>query len=129
MNKFKEKRLNPGREFLAEHPEVIISFIKNNKKSFKKEKETGKSGKFEQVGIKVGEKIHFYYQDSKFKNIEAEILEGGKIKYKGKIGSLSSFALQILKKEFNKKWSTVQGTIFWSYKGKTIRDIFNENDL
>jgi len=52
-------------------------------------------------------------------------LPNGKILYKDKETSLSKSAQEILKKHFDKDWKAVQGTIYWTYQGKTIREHFD----
>jgi len=34
-----------------------------------------------------------------------------------------------LKEKYKKKWKAVQGTIFWTHKGKTIRELMDGNDI
>jgi hypothetical protein len=60
-----------------------------------------------------------------YKNISAVVLPNGKIKYKGKETSLSKAAQDVLKKNFDKDWKAVQGTIYWAYEGKTVREYFD----
>lgn len=123
LSHFAEKRLNKKREFIEEHPERICDYIREHKNSIKVIEES--KSKFEKAGIPVGEKLVFYY-DEPYNKIVAEVLQNGKIKFDGKETSLSNSAKEILKKHFNKDWKAVQGTIFWSYKGKTIREYFDQ---
>lgn len=122
LKHFADKRLNRLREFIEEHPERVCDFIRENKGKIKIEKET--KNKFLKAGIPVGAKLHFT-DGGIYKDITATVLENGKIEYKGKEASLSPAAQQVLKKYFDKHWKAVQGTIYWSYQGKTVREWFN----
>ncbi len=122
LSHFAEKRLNKKREFIEEHPERVCEFIRENKNKIRIEKEN--KTKFEQAGIPTGAELYFIYGDI-YKNIKAEVLNNGKILFEGQETSLSASAKKILEKKFDKKWRAVQGTVFWSYNGKTIRDYFD----
>ena len=123
LNSFSKNRPHPKREFLEIHPEKIIFYINKNKNK-KLEKDISKS-KFEKAGIKAGSILNFVYAGNVYTDIKAEVLSSGKIKYQGKITSLSTSAQKILKEKFDTKWKAVQGTIFWSFKGKIVRDLFD----
>lgn len=123
LSHFAEKRLNKKREFIEEHPERVCEFIRENKNNVRIEKES--KSKFDDAGIPEGSNLYFVYGDI-YKNIKAKVLKNGKILFDNKETSLSNSAQKILEKYFDKKWKAVQGTIFWTYKGKTIKDYFEK---
>jgi hypothetical protein len=122
LKHFASKRLNRRREFIEEHPERVCDFIREHKGKIKVEQES--QSKFEKANIPVGAKLQFV-DDDVYKNIIAFVLKNGKIKFRGKETSLSTSAKKVLKENFNKDWKSVQGTIYWSYKGKTVREHFD----
>lgn len=123
LNHFSDRRLNKKREFIEEHPERICDYIRENKHKVHLQKET--QSKFNKAGIPVGATLYFVYGDL-YKDIKATVLESGKIRFRGKDESLSSSAQKVLDKDFGKKWKAVQGTIYWMYNNKTIKDYFDE---
>lgn len=125
---FSKQRVNRKREFLQEHPERICDFILDNRK-IKKDIDKNISGKFVKMGIKEGEILKFKEGDEIYQNITAKIGFGNNIIYNNKKTSLSKSAKVILREKFDKDWKAVQGSIFWTYKGKTIRDLMDENNL
>ena len=122
LKHFSDKRLNRRREFIEEHPERVCDFIREHKGKVRQEEES--KSKFSQAGIPDGAKLLFVDGEI-YKNIIATVLPNGKIKYKGKETSLSTAARDILKKNFGKDWKAVQGTIYWTYQGKTVREHFD----
>lgn len=122
LKHFSDKRLNRRREFIHEHPERVCDFIREHKGKVKMEQVS--ESKFEKAGIPVGAKLYFVDGEI-YKDISATVLPNGKIKFKGKETSLSKSAQDVLKKHFGKDWKAVQGTIYWSYNGKTIREHFD----
>ena len=128
LQHFAKQRINRKREFLQVHPERVCDFILDNK-NIKTEKEQEIKSKFAKLGIKKGEKMKFKEGDEIYQNIIAEVGKGNIIYYNGKKTSLSKSAQKILKDKFDKNWKAVQGTIFWTYKGKTIRELMDENNL
>lgn len=131
LQHFATKRINRKREFLEVHPERICDFVFDNK-NIAPEKESEVKGKFAKLGIKEGEVLKFKEGEEIYHNITAEVVDPRSIHpihYKGKKLSLSESARIILKDKFDKDWKAVQGTIFWTYQGKTIRDLMNENNL
>ncbi len=125
---FAKKRINRKREFFQEHPERICDFIEDNKK-IKKEEDKKISGKFKKLDIREGEILRFKEGDEIYPNIIAKVGSGNSIIYKEKETSLSKSAQIILKEKFNKNWKAVQGTIFWTHKGKTIRELMDEKGI
>lgn len=119
---FAEKRLNRRREFIEEHPERVCDFIREHKNKVVQEKVT--KSKFSKAGIPPGAMLYFQNGEI-YKNITAEVLANGKVRYAGKETTLSPAALNVLQKHFGKTWKAAQGTIYWTYKGKTIREHFD----
>lgn len=122
LKHFANKRLNRRREFIEEHPERVCDFIREHKGKVREERES--KSKFDSAGIPVGAKLLFVDGEI-YKNISATVLSNGKIKFKGKETSLSKAANDVLKKHFKKDWKSVQGTIYWTYEGKTVREHFD----
>ena len=110
------------------HPERICDFVLDNK-NIKQEKESEISSKFVKLGIKEGEILKFKEGDEIYQNITAKVGKGNTIIFENKKTSLSKSAQKVLKEKFDKKWKAVQGTIFWTYKGKIIRELMDENNL
>jgi hypothetical protein len=127
LQHFAKERINRKREFLQIHPEKICDFITDNK-NIKPEKDKEIKSKFTKLGIKEGEKLKFKEGEEIYQNIVAKVGKGNVIHYNNKETSLSKSAQKILAEKFEKKWKAVQGTIFWTYKGKTIRELMDKND-
>lgn len=128
LQHFAKQRINRKREFLEVHPERVCDFIFDNKNmSF--ENESVVKGKFAKMGINEGDILKFKEGDEIHQNITALVGKGNVIIYNDENTSLSKSAQKVLKDKFDKKWKAVQGTIFWTYKGKTIRELMDENNL
>jgi len=125
---FADNRLNRKREFLQEHPERICDFIQDNK-NIQKEVDKNLSGKFTKLGIMEGEILKFKEGEDIHHKIVATVGKGNKIIFRGREKTLSPAAKIVLKEEFDKDWKAVQGTLFWTYKGRTIRELMDENNL
>ena len=127
---FSKERINKKREFIKVHPEKVISFIEDNR-NIDKENET--SGKFSKIGLIKGDKVFFTYNGEIDKNIFAEYDQGINFIFDNKKGGLSNHALNILNNkkflEDDKKWKSVQGTLYWSFNGKTIRELLDEKGI
>lgn len=122
LSHFNNKRLNKKREFIEDHPERVCEFIRENKNKIKIETES--KSKFDQAGIPANAELYFTYGDI-YKDIKAKVLKNGKILFENKETSLSSSAQKILQRKFNRKWKSVQGPIFWTYNGKTVKEYFD----
>lgn len=128
LQHFAKQRINRKREFLQVHPERVCDFIFDNK-NVAPEKESEVKGKFTKLGIKEGDFLKFKEGDEIYHNITAKVGKGNSILYNDKKTSLSKAAQKILKDKFDKDWKAVQGTIFWTYKGRTIRELMDENNF
>ncbi len=128
LQNFAKQRINRKREFLQVHPERVCDFIIDNK-NIAPEKESEVKGKFAKLNIKEGEILKFKEGDEIYQNITAIVGKGNTIIYKDKNSSLSKSAQRVLEEKFGKSWKAVQGTIFWTYKGRTIRELMDENNI
>lgn len=128
LQHFAKQRINRKREFLQVHPERVCDFIFDNK-NIAPEKESEVKGKFAKLGIKESDILKFKEGDEIHQNITATVGKGNSIIYNEKSTSLSKSAQKVLKDKFDKDWKAVQGTIFWTFKGKTIRELMDENNL
>lgn len=87
-----------------------------NKKEAKEARETTKKRfNFKDCGIKKGSIVVY-----KKKNIKCEVYDDKHIKYKDEIMPLSSFVKE------DTGWAAGQGPAFFTYKGKVLKDIFDE---
>jgi len=125
---FSDNRINRKREFLKEHPERICDFIQDNK-NIQREADKNLSGKFTRLGISEGEVLKFKEGEDIHQKITATVGKGNSIIFRGRKTSLSKSAKTVLKEVFDKDWKAVQGSIFWTHKGKTIRELMDENNL
>tara|TARA_B100000745_G_C20154946_1_gene395829 strand:- start:7955 stop:8482 length:528 start_codon:yes stop_codon:yes gene_type:complete len=125
---FSDSRLNRKREFLQEHPERVCDFIQDNK-SIRRETDKNVTGKFTKLGIAEGEVLKFKEGEDIHNKITATVGVGNNIIFRGRKTSLSKSAQIILREVFDKNWKAVQGSIFWTYKGKTIRELMDDNNL
>ncbi len=101
------KRMSPeGHEVLDEQ---IAEEVRN----------TARKGpfKFSECGIPVGAKIIYIYDSS----VAATVVDDRHIEYKGVTTSMSALAQELL----GSKWQ-VQGTAYFTYKGKKLTDIREE---
>jgi len=131
LQHFAERRINRKREFLEVHPERVCDFIHDNKK-MKPESDERVSNKFAKLGIKKGEILKFKWGEEIYQDITAKVIREGRSKdiiYKRKKTSLSRAAKKVLKEKFDKNWKAVQGTLYWAYKGKTIRELMDDKNL
>ena len=128
LQHFAKQRINRKREFLHVHPERVCDFISDNK-NIKLEKESVVKGKFSKLGIKQGDLLRFKEGDEIYKNIVASVEKGNAIIFEGHKTSLSKSAQKVLRDKFEKDWKAVQGTLFWTFNGKTIRELMDDNNL
>lgn len=143
---FKVARENPKREFFRVDPESVVAAMRLTggeeitvsdspdppntdidktdldalKRSRIREDKKLSNFTFEMVGIPKGAILTFTRDDS----IIAEVLGGNKIKYRDKETTLSAAATEILRGMGGK--SSVAGTLYWEYNGKTLTQIRRE---
>ena len=128
LQHFAKQRINRKREFLQVHPERICDFILDNK-HIAPEKDSVVESKFSKLGIKQGDLLKFKEGDEIYQNIVASVEKGNAIIFEGHKTSLSKAAQRVLREKFDKNWKAVQGPIFWTYRGKTIRELMDEKNL
>ncbi len=121
------KRPNKKREFIQEHPELICEFIREHKNLTNKPRD--EQWTFEKLGINQGETIIFTQSGAIHPKIKATIVGDRKIKYRGKEGSLTGIALDILNSRFvdkaDKPLKSVRGPTYWRYDEKKISELID----
>ena len=78
---------------------------------------------FGMVNIEPGTILEFVKDNS----ITCEVVDENKVKFKDKITSLSD-AADIVLRDMGYDWAAVQGALWWSYKGKSLRDLRFEKE-
>ena len=137
-----DKRVRQNREFFNTSPEqakaiLEIAEVMGGKNVTPKEdvvetpqdkqaldnarKRSGRIDYFGILGIAKGTTLTF----SKDKNITCEVADNGKVIFRGKETSLSGSAL-LITNEMGYDWGQVQGSGYWCYQGRTLRDLVAE---
>lgn len=131
---FSDRRVRDNREFFKMNPELATLALKrieikeikiNADLTDDQEKEIGDIKErrsrfhFKDYGITPGEKVVF----TRNPEIIAEVLENDKIRIGEKIGSLSSFAKELLGGT-----GRVNGTLYFIYKDEILNDMRNRID-
>ena len=137
-----DKRVRQSREFFNTSPEqakaiLEIAEVMGGKNVTPKEdvvetpqdkqaldnarKRSGRIDYFGILGIAKGTTLTF----SKDQNITCEVADNGKVIFRGKETSLSGSAL-LITNEMGYDWGQVQGSGYWCYQGKTLRDLVAE---
>jgi len=137
-----DKRVRQNREFFNTSPEqakaiLEIAEVMGGKNVTPKEdvvetpqdkqaldnarKRSGRIDYFGILGIAKGTTLTF----SKDQNITCEVADNGKVIFRGKETSLSGSAL-LITNEMGYDWGQVQGSGYWCYRGKTLRDLISE---
>ena len=78
---------------------------------------------FGMVNIEPGTILEFVKDIS----ITCEVVDENKVKFKDKVTSLSD-AADIVLRDMGYDWAAVQGALWWSYKGKSLRDLRYEKE-
>ena len=139
-NTFSEQRVRDNREFFKINPERAVSALKiAGAKEVKlanemidedgnviHDEEKGKKKKqikfsFKLVGIPVGSELLFVRDETKKCTVKNE----NRVEYNGKEYSLSGLADKLLQEQ-GYKWKTVQGPLYFEYKGKILDQIKKE---
>lgn len=135
---FDKYRVNPRREFFRVDPERVVLAIRmgdykevtpgkpvvnsDEEKAFEKaEKLVAKrlaKFTFDSVGIPVGALLKFTRDQFDTATVEPD----NKVKYDGKVVSVSEAAKQALKKA-GKNYTNAQGPLYWLYNGKTLHEL------
>ena len=79
--------------------------------------------KFSYAGIKPGEIIHFTPA-----NIDVVVNDDQMVEYEGRLYSLSGFTKIYMPTEMQNKSQAYQGPKYFTYKGKTLKDLRDERD-
>lgn len=125
---FADRRARDTREFFRMNPEyaalalkrveikeekIDSGLTKEQEKEIDEVKERRSRFHFADYGISIGSKLTFT-RDS---NIQAEVVEGDKIKIGDKVSSLSTFAMELLGYQ-----RRPQGTLYFEYEGEILDD-------
>tara|TARA_B100001057_G_C22547846_1_gene832253 strand:- start:58 stop:666 length:609 start_codon:yes stop_codon:yes gene_type:complete len=103
-------------------PKDVITETNQDKQALSEaKKRRGRIDYFGILGIEKGTILTF----SKDESITCEVSENGKIILNGNETTLSGSALEITNK-MGYDWGQVQGSGYWCYKGKTLRDLIRE---
>ena len=103
-------------------PKEVIAETDQDKQALSEaKKRRGRIDYFGILGIEKGTILTF----SKDKNITCIVSENGKVIFRDKETSLSGSALEITN-EMGYDWGQVQGSGYWCYNGKTLRDLIQE---
>ncbi|MBP9995094.1 MAG: GIY-YIG nuclease family protein [bacterium] len=107
----------------------MISKDKDEDKKIKDEVETKKhlaskpSFKFPMIGLKVGDVVTFSPT-----GVEVRVATDNKVEYEGRLWSLSAFTATFMPIEKQNTSGAYQGPKYFTYKGKTLNDLRNENE-
>jgi hypothetical protein len=125
---FADRRARDNREFFKMNPEYATLALKRvqiketqvdsvltpeQEKEVDQVKEKRSKFHFSEWGIPIGSKLTF----TRDPNIVAEVVDNDKISINGKIGSLSSFAMELL--GYKRR---PQGTLYFEYEGEILDD-------
>lgn len=103
-------------------PKEVIAETDQDKQALSEaKKRRGRIDYFGILGIEKGTILTF----SKDKIITCIVSENGKVIFKDKETTLSGSALEITN-EMGYDWGQVQGSGYWCYNGKTLRDLIQE---
>ena len=133
-----ENGKNKVREFYYMEPEDALNILKaiatisGTSKRIKKwtltaeqkkeDEENQKPFKFSMINMKPGTVIQF----KDHKNITCTVVDDKRVEYEGETYSLSALAIKLYNEVNNKKITSLQGPAYFTYNGKTLRDIRNE---
>ncbi|MCQ2317166.1 MAG: GIY-YIG nuclease family protein [Bacteroidales bacterium] len=107
----------------------MISKDKDEDKKIKDEVETKKhsvskpSFKFPMTGLKIGDVVTFSPT-----GVEVRVATDNKVEYEGRLWSLSAFTATFMPIEKQNTSGAYQGPKYFTYKGKTLNDLRNENE-
>ena len=130
-------RLNPKREFFQIEAEQAIALLelmacedvtptlqkeaesvdKDAKEASSKLRARRPNMNFPEMGIPVGSEIHFYQSS----DVSVEVASERKVKFGGKITSLTAATKEVLGNEY-----AVKPGPYWVFQGKTLGEIYDE---
>ena len=102
-------------------PREIITETEQDKQALNKAKQVRKRFSFNMINLAPGTILEFVKDNT----ITCEVYDETKVKFREDITSLSNSA-DIILKEMGYDWQGVQGPLWWSFKGKTLRDLRRE---
>ena len=138
-----DKRVRQSREFFNTTPEQAKALVEvaeimggknvtpkehivetvQDKQALEQAKKKRKRFNFEMVNIEKGTMLEFVKDNS----ITCEVVDENKVKFRDKVTSLSD-AADIVLRDMGYDWAAVQGALWWSYKGKSLRDLRYEKE-
>ena len=138
-----DKRIRQSREFFNATPEQAKALLEiaevmggknvtpiedivetpQDKQALDNARKKRKRFNFSMVNISAGTILKFVKDNS----ITCEVVDDSKVKFRDKVTSLSD-AADIILREMGYDWEGVQGPLWWSYKGKSLRDLRYESE-
>lgn len=137
---FDDHRINPGREFFNIEPEKVVAILdllktevitqevekemnedipESEKSAANELRKKRPAMNFVEMGIPIGSEL--LYKDGQTK---VKVIEPRKVEFNGEIVSLTFVTVQILQIPYS-----VQPAPYWTYNGKTLKEIYNETYL
>lgn len=102
-------------------PKEVIAETEQDKQALNSAKQKRKRFNFEMINLASGTVLEFVKDNT----ITCEVHDDTKVKFRNEITSISN-AADIVLREMGYDWAAVQGPIWWSYQGKTLRDLRRE---
>ena len=102
-------------------PKEVIAETEQDKQALNSAKQKRKRFNFEMINLAPGTILEFVKDNT----ITCEVHDDTKVKFRNEITSISN-AADIVLREMGYDWAAVQGPIWWSYQGKTLRDLRRE---
>jgi hypothetical protein len=102
-------------------PKDVIAETEQDKQALNSAKQKRKRFNFEMINLTPGTILEFVKDNT----ITCEVHDDTKVKFRNEITSISN-AADIVLREMGYDWSAVQGPLWWSYQGKTLRDLRRE---
>ena len=138
-----DKRVRQNREFFNATPEQAKAILEiaevmggknvtpkedivetpQDKQALDTARKKRKRFNFSMVNIEPGTILEFVKDIS----ITCEVVDENKVKFRDKVTSLSD-AADIVLRDMGYDWAAVQGALWWSYKGKSLRDLRYEKE-
>lgn len=132
---FEKFRINKNREFFELDPEAAADIIRlveiqdvtpsedfvetpDDKEAIKKLEQRASRFNFKMVGIERGTILHFKHDEE----IQCEVIDNHRVRFKNEDMSLSAAALEALKKR-GFHWKAAQGAQFWTYNGQSLVEL------
>ena len=133
-----DKRIRDNREFfrmIPEHAKAALEIAsgkdvtpkddvvetEGDRAALQKERKRNRFN-FAEVGVEPGEILKF----KKDPSITCKVVEGDLVEFRGRKTSLTNSALEVIH-ELGYKWTKIAGPQFWTYKGKTLYDLNQED--